>query len=295
MAVPLVGSGSGTDVQNTLAQVLSANGVSAVSRCYSNCPVPYGKDLSVEYDSSIRGESRFNGISWYSVEIKTRVLNGIDDWEAVVPKTLEICQYMGARTNSSCGFHLHVALPEASERVAVIRNIFNLFYRFEPVIFALIAPSRRTCGYSNPIALNNAKLFQGCKADSSFRRKLLNWDRKMGLNLTHLLQGKKLSSTPRVEFRYHHGTLNTEKAGNWIRFILQMTEHACTRSCQASEQVSNSRKGLEQLLLTCGFKVNSRIYSKVSPELRQTGKYLIRRWKKFNGSVPLKTAEFSLK
>jgi hypothetical protein len=109
-------------------------------------------------------------------------------------------------------------------------------------------------------------------------------ERRNGLNLMHV---EDFDS--HVEFRYHSGTINGEKARHWLRFLLQMVRHATTRSCQIpKEQVPNSREGLENLLVCCGFKPNSGIYSKVSPELRETGKYLLRRWKQFQGNIPLK-------
>jgi hypothetical protein len=38
------------------------------------------------------------------------------------------------------------------------------------------------------------------------------------------------------------------------------------------------------MLTTCGFKVNTKVYSKVDPALRQTGRYyLLKRWKELNG------------
>src|SRR4051812_18880937 len=88
MTVPLVGTGSGNDVQRTLASVLTANGIRAVARSYSHELVPLGADVAVEFDTSVQGETRYEGISWNSVEIKSRILNGIDDWERIVPKML---------------------------------------------------------------------------------------------------------------------------------------------------------------------------------------------------------------
>src|SRR5688572_20090872 len=90
MTCPLVGAGSGTDVQQTLATVLSANGIRAIAREYSHAPLPSGTDVAVEYDGSVQGESRYHGIRWFPVEIKTRILHGIDDWEQIVPTALEI-------------------------------------------------------------------------------------------------------------------------------------------------------------------------------------------------------------
>lgn len=140
MAVPLVGTGNGQDVQQSLARVLTANGLRAVARGYCRRPLPQGVQLAVEYDASIRGESQYRGVVWHSIEVKTRILNGIEDWETVVPKALAICRYMGARVNRSTGHHLNLDFPEVRQDPRVIRSLYNLVHRFEPVVYGLVGP-----------------------------------------------------------------------------------------------------------------------------------------------------------
>ena len=61
------------------------------------------------------------------------------------------------------------------------------------------------------------------------------------------------------------------------------TEHAVKRSCHYKpEPITNTQAGLKALLVTTGLKGNSRIYRKVEKELRQVGKFLLKRWKAFN-------------
>ena len=290
MTVPLVGKGCVSDVQEVLAEVLGKNGICATFRPYDNSLVPNGVDVAVEYDSSILGETKFEGIEWFPIEVKTRILQGIDDWEKVVSKTLEICRYMGARVNTSTGFHLHIDLPDVHNRPTIIKSLFNLFFRFEPLIYGLIAPSRSNNDYAKAIPTEQSGLFRGCRSVRSFRRALMGWHEKSGLNLTHLFSGRSFVSSPRIEVRYHQGTLDPLKAMQWTRFCLQMVQHAIKRNCQSfPKQVPNTRKGLENLLISVGFKPNNNVYSKVCPELRDTGKYLIQRWKQFNGNIPLKS------
>jgi len=294
MTLPRMGNSSGTDVQNTLAEILTANGLPSIARGYSNQPVPSGYDLAVEYDSSIRGHSEWLNVPYASIELKTRILNGIDDWERIVPKALQICRDLGGKINHTAGFHVHIELMELFENYAVIRSLFNLFQRYEPVIYGLVAPSRTSNIYCIPIQPESFKLFQGCRAWRSFRQKLKSLPSHSGLNLSNLFCGKDIATQPHIEIRYSSGTLNADKARHWIRFLLQMTEHAVKRNCQASmEQIPNDRQGLEKLLISTGFKVNNKVYSNVSPELRETGKYLINRWKRFNGKISLKSCKSS--
>jgi len=293
MAVPLVGLGSGADVQSIMAEILGKNGITAISRPYDNSPLPRGVIVAIEHDSSITGENIYNGIKWVQIEVKTKILEGIDDWERVVPKTLEICSYLGARVNKSTGFHIHLDLPEVRDKPTIIKSLFNLFYRFEPVIFGLVAPSRTNNDYTRAISFPSG-LLNGCKSIRSFLRAFRPYHEKSGLNLTHLFSLNSLAENPRIEIRYHHGILDVEKARHWTRFCLQMVQHSINRNIQSSQQVPNTRQGLENLLISCGFKPNNNVYSKVCPELRDTGKYLISRWKHFNGDISLKSSKFSL-
>lgn len=286
MTLPLVGTGNGTDIQRTLAEVLTSNGLPAIHRGYCHNGLPEGVDLAVEYDSSVQGENRYSGIRWYPVELKTRILNGYDDWERIVPKALEICRYMGARVNASCGHHVHLSFGEIRSDFTSIRSLYNLVHRVEPVIYGLVAPSRRTSGYCRPIP-HGPKLLHHCNSLSSVREALQHWDRRIGFNLDHVLE-----SSPHIEFRWHHGTLDAAKARHWLRFLLQMTEHAINRNCQAfPDQLPNDRTGIERAMISLGFKVNSRIYSAVHPELRETGAYLLSRWKLLNGRQSLARAK----
>lgn len=285
MTVPLVGTGSGRDVQETLARVLTANGLRAIARGYDHSLLPRNVDVAVEYDTSVQGESRYAGVIWYPVEVKTRILRGVDDWEQIVPKTLEICRYMGARVNASCGHHLHFAFDEIQDDPRVVRSLWNVTHRFQDVLLGLTAPSRRQSTYCRALP-PTSKLLHGANSIRTLKRILGRFDRYYLLNLTHLFD-----DAPRMEWRLHQGTLDPVKARYWLRFLLQFTQHAVNRTCQAAPApIPNDRKGIEKLLVTSGLKVNTRVYGTVSPELRETGKYILRTWKKFNGALPLKQA-----
>ena len=276
-AMPIVGGGSGHDVQRVLADVLTANDLTACSRAYCHDPLPPQCDLAVEYDSSVRGMDDMPGIAWASIELKTRILEGMEDWERIVPKALGICQYLGGRVNVSTGFHVHVDFPEARRRPTKIRSLYNIFHRFEPVLYGLIASSRRTCGFAKPLP-NRPRLFHNCRGIRSFQRALSSWERHCGLNLTNLW-----AQDPHIEFRYHQGTLDAEKARHWLRLLNRLVEHSVVRNCQAaSEPVECNRKGFEAMRYTIGLRPNAGIYKSVAPEFKETSRFLLRRWRQFN-------------
>ena len=268
--LPVIGGHHQMDIQRQVAAVLCANGIRAIARNYDHSILPPNVDVAVENDGSINGTVVWQGVYHAPIEVKTRILR-YDEWEAIVPKTLQIIQFLGGRTNSTCGFHVHLGLPEINERPAIIRSLYNLFHRFEPVILgSLVSPSRKGNGYCQRME-DQSRLLHTCKTLSDYRRALRHWQRYYGLNLMPLW-----GEDPHLELRYHQGTLDPEKARHWIRFCLQMVEHAVTRSCQAAkDQVPDDKSGINKLLTTCGFRQQHGIYEKVSAELRETGRYLL--------------------
>ena len=224
--VPLVGTGSTLDVQRQIASILSANGIRAGFRGYSHSPVPANMDVLVETDGSVQGENRFAGITWIPLEIKTRIMQGMADYQRIVPKTLEILRSLNCKVNGSTGHHLHIGFPEVNTDPTVIRSLYNVIHRFEPVIYALVAPSRRNSNYCRPLP-DVSRLLHDCQTLECFERNLSRFDRYMGLNWTHLFNG---DGAPRLEFRYHGGTLDAEKALHWARLCTQLLNHASIRS-----------------------------------------------------------------
>ena len=229
------------------------------------------------FDSSVRGESRFRGISWVAVEVKTRILTGMDDYESVVTPMIDVLKFLGARVNSSCGFHIHVELSEAKSRPAVIRSLYNTIHRNENVLYGLVPPSRLTNHFCQKLPDVPGRLAD-CRTMSCFKSELQRLPRSSGVNWTHMW-----GSEPRVEYRYAASTLNVQKARHWARLMLRMTDHAVARTCKLTKvQLPNERASLDKMLTTIGLKVNSKVYSVVDPELRESGRYLLKRWKELN-------------
>ena len=278
--VPLIGQGGLVDVQRQIAAILNANEIRATFRPYSHAPIPPNIDIVVETDSSVHGESRVAGITWIPLEVKTRILYGLQEFERIVPRTLDILRTLNCRVNTSTGHHLHIGVPEVDSDPRVIRSLYNLVHRFENVIFGLVSPSRRDNSYCRPLA-DVSKLLHNCRKLPCFELALGRFERYQALNWSNLFDS---CGSRRIEVRHHQGTLDAIKALHWARFCTQLVNHAATRSCQASpEQIPATKDGLRKLLTTCGFRVNTKVYSKVCPELRQTGRYLLKRWKQLNG------------
>lgn len=284
---PIVGRGTNQDVQALLAQVLTNQGIQSCARGYTPRPLPPHCQLAVEHDTSLRDESRYRGLAWSKLEVKTAPMLW-DEVEQVLPRALDVIRYVGARVNGSCGLHVHHHLPEATSKPQVVRNLQHLWWRFWPVMYGVVPPSRLTNTYCRPPRLVEATVFDRCTTYASLREKISRMERYCGLNLTNLASPERMT----VEWRLHSGTTDWNKIRPWVLATQRWVDHAVRRSCHFKhESVSNSQAGLNALLTTTGLRSNSRIYRKVGKDLREVGKYLLKRWKHFNAeSVSKATA-----
>ncbi len=272
----LTGSGDPRSAQDSLAHALSQNGIPAIARGYCKDPLPTGVKVAVEYDSSIVPEQRYRGIRWAQLEIKTAILT-LDEWEAIVPPTLDLLRYAGMRVNHSTGHHLTLSFDEVNDQPQKVRSLWNLYHRHQDTLFHLCSPSRRSNSYCRPLP-NESKVLHGANSQRELRRRLARYDRYYFLNTTNLL-----TSSPRIEIRCHQGTLDPAKARAWMHLQMAMVDHAIRRNCMAAPApLPNSRKSIDALLTTVGMKPNTKVYSHVDPALRASAKLLLKTWKKFN-------------
>lgn len=278
VVVPIIGRGDNQDVQQLLANILTNQGIRAFSRSYSRRPLPPDCQFAIEHDASLRDESKYQGLRWSKIEAKT----GPMIWEEVerfLPPALEIIRYVGARCNASTGLHVHHHLPEVKEHPLVVRNLQHLWWRFHLAMYGLVAPARKSNQYCRPPRQDDAKLFDDAVTYEQLATTAARTDRFQGLNFTNLSDRDRMT----VEWRIHGGTTDWPKIKAWVLATQRWVEHAVVRSCHYKpEPIPNTQAGLNSLLVTTGLKPNSRIYNKVDKELRQVGKYLLRRWKHFN-------------
>ncbi len=285
VVVPIIGQGEGRDVQDLLARILSNHGMPAVSRGYTRHAIPTGCVFVVEHDTSLQDETRYQGLRWSKLEIKTAPM-AWPELERILPSALDIIRYVGSRVNHSCGLHVHHHLPEVVDRPFVVRNLQHLWWRFHPVMYGLVCPSRRSNTYCYAPQQADARQYDDCWSYSKLCGILGRVNRTNGLNLTNLTNRERLT----VEWRIHGSTTDFDKIRAWVLATQRWTEHASARNCHyRPAPMPNTRVGLNALLVTTGLKGNSRIYSKVDKELKQVGSFLRRRWKHFNLPQEMKT------
>ena len=276
--VPIIGAGDNADVQRLIAEVLSNQGIRSVARSYTHQPVPTGCKLAIEHDVSLRDESKYAGLRWSKIEAKTMPMTW-QEIEETLPRALEILRYCGARVNYSCGLHVHHHLPEVTETPQVVRSLQHLWWRFHHVMYGLVPQSRRVNTYCRPPHQADATQYDDCKTYPKLCQVLGQVNRYNGLNLTNVANPQRQT----VEWRIHSCSIDWDKIKAWTLATQRWVEHAVARNCHYKpEAMPNTQAGLNALLVTTGLKGNSRIYNKVDKDLRQVGKYLLRRWKHFN-------------
>lgn len=159
----------------------------------------------------------------HGFEVVSPILSGEEGFEEI-RKVCRALNDAGGRVDRRCGYHVHVGARglEASD----IKNIINRYSTFERDIDSFMPPSRRG-------------------NDNSFCRSLVGWSRHVGSrfnsantvdSVVRLMDSRyykvNLQAYLRhgtIEFRQHSGTINGEKAVNWVKFCLNFVETSVVR------------------------------------------------------------------
>ena len=165
-----------------------------------------GHTWQVMRDGSISGE--------YGFEVVSPILSG-SDGKAQVKKVMKALQKAGGQVNESCGMHITLATnnsrwnkmgPKKTNKV--LGSISNSYSYFRHGIESILAPSRRSNMYCRITPHHNFNIlsFEHTKFEA--------------INFT------KYITSGCIEYRQHQGTLNYEKALNWITLLhkLQTTQ-----------------------------------------------------------------------
>ena len=189
-------------------------------RCY---------DLAGAWEVAACGLSEDGSIeSDAGLEIKTPpALGELADWW--VRGVCRTAKAYGMVVDKSCGLHVHLELPEQG-RAPLLRNLLLIAKAFEPIIFGMLPGSRWNNNYTSAIKLGVGDL-RPCRSAVAIRRvwghpKNGGTTRYKGINL------EAINKYGTVEFRYHSGTVNEEKALAWLRICRAMfqTAHQCQMS-----------------------------------------------------------------
>jgi hypothetical protein len=184
------------------------------------------------------------GRDYNAVEIVSPVLKGADGLKQLA-FVLEWLRSVGAKVNSSCGFHVHTGFSySASPQLA---RLVDLTVKYEKALYAASGTrSRETCGFCKP--LKSCNKLVGKFADkkgirSHYDLGLDHGDRFFTLNLTNIAEGVR----PAAEYRVFSGTLSTVKAVGFVRLALGLAHKAlsspATRRVKWDASRHQRRKG----------------------------------------------------
>ena len=202
---------------------IEAQGVNVVPYAGYNHTVNYNK-WKVVTDASVVAP-----VGFAALEIVSPPLTEQAGYEQI-KKVCKALELMGGRVNRTCGLHVHIGVGNAS--VAALRRLAVLYADSEPVVDALLPPSRRgdNNSYCRSIK-SNLKLENLARA---------NTVAQIAESITSGMPGSFGSTTTRyvklnfasywkystVEFRQHSGTIDPIKIINWVSFCLKMVEVA---------------------------------------------------------------------
>lgn len=212
--------GNGTDMQ-AMARALAAAGVPCAVTGYTHNVMNAWK--IVPDGSLVSGRN--------AMEVVSPVLPVNEDSFAVLRTVARVLTEQGATVKADCGFHVHIAMPEAT--VGTIGNLVRWFLRNETVMDAMMPASRR--GSSNRycrsvrtmvecagMSLNDALARFNARwaNETSVRRMVGDFSRYFKLNLTAWLRYGT------VEFRQHAGTTSAAKMVAWVKFCAAVVDGA---------------------------------------------------------------------
>lgn len=260
----------------------------------ANTQVDYTRELLPNWkickDGSIMGPE--------PVEVASPTLSGREGL-AEVDKVIHILNDMGCQINSSCGFHVHWCCGDYTGKN--VQSLLRLYAKFEDVIDYLVSPSRRGNGnkYCRTM-VKDADLGWVTELDPTEKQRALQVALKFGSthiewdtdpetgrpvdrgSRYHKLNISAYSQYGTVEFRQHQGTLNGDKAINWIIFTQQMVNKA--KHVSVSRQVS-AKPTLGELLRVLKI-VDYQLGDDTDPLVRSLGEWLKNRYTMFReGSI----------
>lgn len=174
-------------------------------------------------------------------EVVSPILTG-EQGITEIEQVFAILNRLGAKTSKECGLHVHLGCAHYS--VKQIGRIAKMFTKYERAFDSIVAPSRR--GTANRYCRSILNLYGGATVEAqklaiekvSAARTMEQihkavsgcWGsctsshysscRYFKMNLHSFLRRGT------IEYRQHQGTLEAEKAVNWLRLLDSFTAHA---------------------------------------------------------------------
>lgn len=157
--------------------------------------------------------------------------------ENIITHTMRQMKKSGYVVRDSCGMHVHIDFKDHRDDPRKIVQVFKTFYAVEPIIYAMLPVSRVGNRYCKPLStvFKFSDFFLGM-SDTDLSEKwymtvsqdnITNWKRsKSGVNRYCGCNLHSIYFRGTIEFRYFGGTLEPEKAFNWIQTLLELVTYA---------------------------------------------------------------------
>lgn len=198
--------------KNKVVEALNRAGIECHDEGYTHRVLNYWK---VVYDGSVNGEGTGDG---HGNELVSPVLygeEGLKELELV----LKVLSELGAKVDRTCGVHIHHDIQDLN--LEQIKNIYRLYFKFQPTIDMLFPPSRRAVNnpyYCKPITEVMIGRINAARSMEELRIQLN--DRYHTVNFCSFWRYGT------IEFRQHAGSVDFEKIGNWVKITHRIIEKA---------------------------------------------------------------------
>lgn len=110
-----------------------------------------GREWKFTFDGSIVPQKRSRGeIVSADAEYKTELVSPICTYEDIptIQELVRQLRHKGAFSNTSCGIHIHVEAADFNART--LRNLVNIFYSKEDLLFSALQVQESRWGYCKP-------------------------------------------------------------------------------------------------------------------------------------------------
>lgn len=208
---------SETSYTQVLGQLLKSN---LLSQCNlgddSSIDPPYGK-------------------SYTTYEL--RVLMKEKNFEATMKKLDKFFKKIGAKTNSSCGLHVHLDMRYRDHERA-----FNNLFKCQNLLYKMVHKNRVSNTYCVPARYEDTSKFNYTTAAYK-TEKVLRAGKHSGLNYQSAINEHKT-----IEIRIHHGTVDCTRVTKWINLLLSIINRGkMTKEVEQPEDLSLSKKEKEKI------------------------------------------------
>lgn len=211
------------------ADLLSANGIPCVV-------VGYAQAHQVHRTWKVTHDGTVQGVGMTGMEVVSPPLRG-EEGLAEIRKVCDLLKNHGYRINKSCGLHVHVHVMDLTQNA---KNRLAVDYaRHEKLIDKLMPPSRRGArggnGFCRTIARADVEALMVARdigelanavSGGTSRRSRSRWHAYSGAIKYVKLNYTSYHRYGTVEFRHHSGTVEADKATQWVRFCLRMVAKA---------------------------------------------------------------------